>query len=71
MKPHRNWFYEYEKLEGGDVLLGDDSPSKIARRGKVWLILKDKRRCTLAGVFHIPSLDRNLIYASRMGDAGV
>ena len=29
MKPHRHWFCEYEKLKGGDVLLGDDSTKRI------------------------------------------
>ena len=29
IKPHREWFYEYEKIDGGDVLLGDDSPTRI------------------------------------------
>ena len=29
MTPHRNWFYEYEELKGGDDLLGDDSLKKI------------------------------------------
>lgn len=29
MTPHRNWFCEYKELKGGDVLLGDDSPTKI------------------------------------------
>lgn len=35
MTPHRHWFYEYEELKGGDVLLDDDSPKKIIGRGKV------------------------------------
>ena len=56
MTPHRNWFCEYEELEGGDVLLGDDSPTKIIGKGKVQLILKDGRRGTLLGVLHIPGL---------------
>lgn len=35
MTPHKYSFYEYEELEGGDVLLGDESPTKIVGRGKV------------------------------------
>ena len=34
MTPHKYWFYEYEELEGVDVLLGDDSLTKIVGRGK-------------------------------------
>jgi hypothetical protein len=29
MTPHKEWFYEYERYEGGDVFLGDDSTTKI------------------------------------------
>jgi hypothetical protein len=33
--PHREWLCEYERCDGGDVLLGDDSTTKIVRRGRV------------------------------------
>ena len=29
MTPHMEWFSEYEKYDGGDVFLGDDSIEKI------------------------------------------
>jgi hypothetical protein len=35
MTPHKEWFYEYDRYEGGDVLLGDDSKTKIVRRGRL------------------------------------
>ena len=41
MTPHSEWFYEYEKYNGGDVYLGDDSPTNIIRHGRVKLKLKD------------------------------
>lgn len=44
MTPNRVWFYEYEKLKGGDVLLGDNLSKKIVRRGKVRLIFKDGKK---------------------------
>jgi hypothetical protein len=28
MNPYREWFYEYEKYDGGDVFLGDKSTAK-------------------------------------------
>jgi hypothetical protein len=31
MTPHREWFYEYEHYDGGDVFLGDDLTTKIVR----------------------------------------
>jgi hypothetical protein len=41
MTPHREWFSEYEKYDGGDVFLGDDSTAKILGRGRVKLLLND------------------------------
>ena len=29
MNPHREWFCEYERYDGGNVFLGDDSTTKI------------------------------------------
>jgi hypothetical protein len=33
--PHREWFYEYEQYEYGDVFLGDNSTTKIVEQGRV------------------------------------
>jgi hypothetical protein len=71
MTPHREWFSEYEKYDGGDVFLGDDSTAKILGRGRVKLMLKDGRIRTLPGVLHIPKLARSLISISKLDDAGV
>ena len=62
---------EYEKYDGGDVFLGDDRRARIIGRGKVKLKLQDGRIRTLLGVLHIPTLARNMIYVSKMDDAGV
>ena len=69
--PHREWFCEYEKYDGGDVLLGDDRRARIVRHGKVKLKLQGGRIRTLPGVLNIPALARNLISVSKMDDAGV
>jgi hypothetical protein len=53
------------------MFLGDNSTTKIFKRGRVRLILQDGRSRTLLGVLHIPSLERNWIYVSKIGDAGV
>jgi hypothetical protein len=29
MTPHREWFYEYERYDGGNVFLGDESTTII------------------------------------------
>jgi hypothetical protein len=71
MNPHREWFYEYEKYDGGDVFLGDDSIAKIMGRGRVKLLLKYGRVRTLHGVLHIPKLARSVISVRTLDDAGV
>jgi hypothetical protein len=71
MTPHREWFSEYEKYDGGDVFLGDDSTTKILGRGRVKLLLNDRRIRTLPGVLYIPKLARSLISVTRLSDAGV
>ena len=71
MTPHREWLCEYEKYNGGDVYLGDDSPTNIIGCGRVKLKLKDGRIGTLPGVLHIPNLARNLIYFGKMDVASV
>jgi hypothetical protein len=71
MTPHRELFPEYEKHDGGDVFLGDDSIEKILGHGRVELLLKDGRIRTLPGVLHIPKLSRSLISISKLDDVGV
>jgi hypothetical protein len=67
MTPHREWFCEYEKYDGGNVFLGNDSTTKIIGR----VVLIDARIRTLPGVLHILGMARNLISISKMEDAGV
>jgi hypothetical protein len=71
MTPYREWFCEYERYDGGNVFLGDESIARIIGRGKVKLRLIDGRIITLPGVFHIPILSRNLIFVRKMDDAEV
>jgi hypothetical protein len=70
MTPQREWFSEYEKYDGGDIFLGDDSTTKIVGRGRFKLLLKDGRIRTLPGVLHIPKLVRSLISVRKLDDAG-
>jgi hypothetical protein len=71
MTPHREWFSEYEKYDGGDIFLGDDLTTNILGHGRVKLLLKYGRIRTLPGVLYIPKLARSLISISKMYDAGV
>jgi hypothetical protein len=59
MTPHREWFCEYERYDGGVIFLGDDLTTKIIGRGKFKLKLMDDRIRTLPGVLYIPGLAIN------------
>jgi hypothetical protein len=69
MTPHREWFYEYERYDGGNVFLGDESITRIIGRGKFKLRLIVGRIRTLLGVMHIPRLAKNFISVIKMDDA--
>eukprot|EP00253_Pinus_taeda_P031967 PITA_31967 len=69
--PHREWFCKYEKYDGGEVFLGDDKKTRIIGRRKAKLKLQGGRFRTLPGVLHILALARNLIFISKLDDAGV
>jgi hypothetical protein len=71
MTPHIEWFCEYERYDGGNVFLVDDSTTIIIGRGKFKLWLIDGRIRTLHGVLHILGLAKNLISVRKMDDAGV
>ena len=70
MTPHKEWFYEYERYNW-NFFLGDDSPKKITRCGRVKLLLNDGRIKTIPSVFHILGLFINLISICKMADASV
>ena len=69
--PHREWFCEYEKYDGGDVLLGDNKKARLIGCGKFKLRLQGGRIRALPGILHITALARNPIFISKMDDAGV
>ena len=69
--PHREWFCDYEKYDGGDVFLGDEKKLRIVGHGKVKSKLQSGRIRTIPGVLHIPALARNQISVSKLDDAGV
>eukprot|EP00253_Pinus_taeda_P034797 PITA_34797 len=69
--PHREWFYEYEKYDGGDVFLRDERKARIDGCEKFKLKLQGGRTRTLSGVLHIPELAKNLISVSNLDDARV
>ena len=71
MTPHMEWFYEYEKYNGGDLYLRDDSLASIIGCGRFKMKLNDGRIRALPGVLHTPNLERNLISFEKMNVASV
>jgi hypothetical protein len=71
MTPHGEWFYEYERYDGGNVFLGDELTTIIIGRGKFKFTIIYGRIRKLPSFLHIPRLGRNLIYVTKMDDAGV
>jgi hypothetical protein len=71
MTPHMEWLCEYERYDGGNFFLDDDSTTKIIGQGQFKLRLIYGRIRTLLGVIHIPGLSRNLISIRKMDDGGV
>jgi hypothetical protein len=71
MTPHNVWFCEYERYDGGNAFLGDESTTRIIGRGKFKLRMIYGRIRKLPSVLHIQGLARNLIYVRKMYDAGV
>jgi hypothetical protein len=71
MTPHGEWLHEYERYDGGDVLLGYESTTKIIGQGKVKFNLIDGVIRTLPTIFHILGLAKKIIYVTKMDNAGV
>eukprot|EP00253_Pinus_taeda_P025779 PITA_25779 len=69
--PHREWFCEYEKYDGGDVFLGEYRKARIIGRGKVKSKLQGGKVRKLPGALHIPALAKKFISVSKLDDAGV
>lgn len=66
MTLHREWFCEYDKYDGGDVLLSDDRKTIIIRRGKFKLKLTGGSIKTLLSILHTPRSTKNIIFVSKM-----
>ncbi len=61
MCPNRDWFATYEAVQGGTVLMGDDTPFGVAGIGIVQIKMFDGCIRILSDVQHIPNLKKSLI----------
>ncbi|GJW03442.1 retrotransposon protein, putative, ty1-copia subclass [Tanacetum coccineum] len=66
MTPNKDWFINYEPTKGGSVLMGDNSPYKIAGIGSIQIKMFDGVVRILTDVRHVPGLKRNLISLSTL-----
>lgn len=70
MCPHRDWFHSYDKIDGGQVLLGNNMACHVVGIGSVQIQLEDGIVKTLSSVRHVPCLKRNLISLGMLDEAG-
>ena len=68
--PHRKFFHDYVQGDFGHVLLGDDEPCKIFRKGNIQIKLNNGSELMLKDVRHIPSMKINLISTGKLGYGG-
>ncbi|KAG2692926.1 hypothetical protein I3760_08G075400 [Carya illinoinensis] len=61
MCPNRDWFTDFTKIEGGAVLMGNDSACKTQGIGSIRLKLHNGSIKTLTKVRYVPDLRKNLI----------
>lgn len=71
MNPKKDWFSKYENYDGGKVYLGDDSFLDIVGHGSIHVKFIDGRVRQFDGVLYIPRLAKNLLFVSKLIDAGV
>ena len=70
MCPNQNWFCSYNKIEGGQVLLGNNFACHVVGIGNVKIQLEDDTVKTLTEVRHVPDLKRNLISLGVLDESG-
>jgi len=79
MIPKKHWFLNYQEINGGKVLLGNDHECRVLGIGDIRLKMHDGSCRTLSSVRHVPELKRNLISLGNLdrngynfkGDGGV
>ena len=70
MSPNRNWFIDYEPVNEGSVIMGNDHKCHIVGICKIVIKNFDGTLTTLDKVRHIPDLKRNLISLGTLDDEG-
>ncbi|KAG6406058.1 hypothetical protein SASPL_133654 [Salvia splendens] len=71
MCPIREWFFDFEELNGGLVYMGNDSPCKTAGIGSIKLRNQDGSTRNLKDVWYVPQLKKNLISLGALESKGL
>lgn len=71
MTPMREWFFEFEELDGGVVYMGNDNPCKTVGIGSIKLRNHDGSTRILKDVRYVPNLKRNLISLGLLESKGL
>ncbi|KAI3790253.1 hypothetical protein L2E82_03169 [Cichorium intybus] len=66
ISPNRSWFTNYQPIEGGSILMGDNAPYKVTGIGSIQIKMFDGVVITLSDVRHVRGLKRNLISLSTL-----
>jgi len=68
--PNRDWFSNFEKLEGCSVVMGDDHPCTMEGVGTIQIKMFDGMVRKLKEVRYLPELKRNLISVGALETLG-
>ena len=61
MCPHKEWFFNFEEVDGGAIYMGSGDVRYITRMGSIWLRNHDGLIRVLTNVRYVPKLKKNLI----------
>ena len=70
MCPNREWFSTFKTLNGGVVLMGDNSPCRTQGLGTILLKMHDGAVRELTNVRYVPNLKKNLISLGALESKG-
>ncbi|KAA0043826.1 putative gag-pol polyprotein [Cucumis melo var. makuwa] len=70
MTPHRDFLTNFQKVDGGKVLLGDNGTCDVKGTGSVQIATHDGMVRILTNVLYVPKLKRNLISLGELDRSG-
>lgn len=70
MCPIKNWFENYQEVNGGKVIMGNNAMCRITGIGNVKLKLNDDTVRIVTNVRHVPEMKRNLISLGMLESEG-